>query len=109
MWKRRSLTLGLEPFRVCEPQTESEAEYINTIQKRLAIARIATETKPKTSPASRQPDRTVVSGEANLVVPESSAKVVMSPAGMADGEATRVELLGPFSNGFNRTRHGRTP
>jgi hypothetical protein len=48
---------------------ESEAEHINTIQKRRAMARTAMETKPKTSPARRQLDRAIVDGEANLVVP----------------------------------------
>jgi hypothetical protein len=89
----------LEPFRACKPQTESEAEYIDTIQKRWATMTTATETKPKTSPAGRQLDGTIVDGEANLVVQGASAKVVMSPGGIADGES--------FSNGFNRTRHGR--
>jgi hypothetical protein len=88
MWKRRSLALRLEPFRAGEPHIESELEHINTIQERLAMVTTATETKPKTSPAFRQLDRTIVDGEANLVVQGASAKVVMSPAGMADGEAT---------------------
>lgn len=73
------------------------------------MATTATETKPKTSPAFRQLDRTIIDGEANLVVQGASAKVVMSPAGMADGEATLVELHGYFSNGFSRTRHGGAP
>ena len=65
--------------------------------------------KPKISPACWQLDRTIVDKEANLVVQDASAKVVMPPAGMADGEATQVELLGSFSDGFNRTRHGGAP
>lgn len=73
------------------------------------MATTATETKLKTSPAYQQLDRMIVDREANLVVQGASTKVVMSPVGMADGEAIRVEQLKSFSNGFNGIRHGGVP